>query len=170
MPIWTNDKAPTFREDAVGTESGWENPVTGELVVAIRELSDKAGPADVNAVHFAAAVLAQGDNLAVKVRFNERVNATAGVSILVTSTGAVNPIQLFAAQQLGVQEVLFNLQADLVTPVVVPAEAAVLSVGLQSIVVVLPTSFICDALNTRPYSHLAISAAALTHTGTRTVV
>jgi hypothetical protein len=41
MPLWTLTNPPTFRTDAIPTERGWQDPVTGELLVAIRQLDDK---------------------------------------------------------------------------------------------------------------------------------
>ena len=168
MPIWTLDKPPSYKKDAVATERGWEDPNTGELLIAIRTLADKAGSADVDAVFFDALTYAPGDPIALHVRFNERVNALAGVSVLVSSTGASASIQLFAAAQLGVQEVVFDKQLDLTTPAVVPAESATLSVAAQSLV--FGAGSIADALGDRPYVNLPISAAAAAEAGTIEVV
>jgi hypothetical protein len=41
VPIWTLVNPPIYKPDAVPTQSGWEDPVTGELLVAIRQLEEK---------------------------------------------------------------------------------------------------------------------------------
>jgi hypothetical protein len=41
MPIWTLVTPPVFKPDAIPTKRGWQDPVTGELLVAIRQLEDK---------------------------------------------------------------------------------------------------------------------------------
>jgi hypothetical protein len=41
MPSWTYLKAPTWFATAVATLQGWCHPVTNEILVAIRQLTDK---------------------------------------------------------------------------------------------------------------------------------
>lgn len=41
MPLWTLTKEPEFKQDAIATPSGWTDPVTGEVLVAIRQLVQK---------------------------------------------------------------------------------------------------------------------------------
>jgi hypothetical protein len=43
MALWGYDKKPIYvlDQDSVATDSGWVDPVTGELLVAIRQLRDK---------------------------------------------------------------------------------------------------------------------------------
>jgi hypothetical protein len=167
MPIWTLNKPPTYKKDAVMTERGWEDPVTGEILDCIRQGAEKAGSADVDAVAFLAAVLTQGGPLAVKVRFNERVNTHAGASIVISGTGATATVQLFAVAQTNVQEVIFDKQSDLVTSAVVPSETTVISVPAQSIVP--GAGYIEDNLGSRPYANYVIDADLAASAGTRSV-
>lgn len=41
MPLWTLKNPPTFRTDLIATKSGWVDSVTGEVLVAIRQLKTK---------------------------------------------------------------------------------------------------------------------------------
>lgn len=41
MPLWGYDDKPEFFPNAIATESGWVNPETGEILVAIRQLRTK---------------------------------------------------------------------------------------------------------------------------------
>lgn len=41
MSSWGYDDKPTFFPNAIATESGWINPQTGEVLVAIRQLRTK---------------------------------------------------------------------------------------------------------------------------------
>lgn len=38
---WTYDDKPAYKLDAIATQSGWIDAVTGEILVAIRQLRDK---------------------------------------------------------------------------------------------------------------------------------
>ena len=124
MPLWTKDLPPKFKTNAVATAKGWEDPATGEVLVAIRQLATKAGAGDVDAVNFAATSYAQGAALGVKVRFNEKVNVTAGANLVVTSNQTAGNYTLYAAAQSNVQEVLFNKQNDNTTNQTVAASVA----------------------------------------------
>lgn len=120
---WTLNTPPTWAPNAVATKKGWENPTTGEVLVAIRGLSRKAGASDVNAVVFGAEVYENGDDVSALVRFNEKVNVTAGASFVLTNSGSGGNITLYAAAQNDVSEVLFNKQVDNTTQVALAANA-----------------------------------------------
>lgn len=41
MPLWELNQPPLFKPDAVATRTGWMDPVTGEILVAIGSLPTK---------------------------------------------------------------------------------------------------------------------------------
>ena len=155
MPLWTKDSPPTFFKDAVQTEEGWVNPVTGEILVAISELTDKAGPSDVLTTRFQHSSYVQGQALKVFVHFNEKVDVTAGATIEVSWDGLSGNITLTALAQTGVYDVAFDG--------VVPSEAGTLSIAAQSVLGTLVDNDGGAAAN------LAISIAAAASAGTRPV-
>jgi hypothetical protein len=168
MPLWTRDIPPAWPAKngdftPVATEGGWVDPVTGEVLVAISSLATKAGPGDVLSVAFGAASYIQGAPLTVSVTFNERVDVTAGASIVVSSTGT--DVTLYALAQTGVSTVLFNREVDLTTPTTVPAEFedATLSIAAQTITGTVEDS--ADEVATT----LSVSAPIATAAGTRLV-
>jgi hypothetical protein len=156
MPLWTLDNPPAPRNAngklCVATEAGWTDPDTGEVLIAISNLTDKAGEADVIAVAFDAEAYLQGDPIALAVRFNEAVDVTAGATIEVSFSGLSGNITLHAVEQLDTALVVFDKQSDLVTDEVVPAEAGDLSVAAQSII-----GTVVDA-GTAVAANLAVSA------------
>lgn len=156
MPLWTKDTPPVFFKNAVQTKAGWVNPDTGEILVAISDLTSKSGAANIIKCAFESAVLQQLDPLNVIVRFAERVDVTAGATIDVTSTGSSGIITLTAAAQLGVYDVLFEGT--------VPPEPAVLAIPAQSLV-----GTIQDDDGGAP-AELAISGTVAAAAGSRTVV
>jgi hypothetical protein len=137
MSLWTLNQPPRFKnpkgKELVGTKRGWEDPETGEVLVAISQLTTKAGAADVLALSFSDVTLAQGDAVSVVVRFNERVTVTAGAALELSWDGVSGNFFVHALSQTNVHEVLFNKQADLLADVVVPSEAGTLSVAAQTI-------------------------------------
>lgn len=158
MPLWTKDQPPTFRNpkhgEAVQTKAGWVDPVTGEVLVAISDLTTKSGPANVSTARFELGSYDQGDALKVIIHFVEKVTVGLGATIEVTTTGA-EPITLTAARQVGVYDAVFVG--------VVPAETGILSVAAQSI-----AGTVTDTLGGATSGH-AISAAAAAAAGTRSV-
>ena len=160
MGLWSLNKPPRWFPKAVATKRGWTNPFTKEVLVAISNLVSKAGAADILEVSFVNSTLAQGDALAVKVRFNEAVDVTVGAAIEVSWSGLAGNFTLQAAAQTNVTEVLFDKQADNVTPAVVPSESGELSIAAQSL-----SGTIKDA-STAVDSNLAVSAEAVAATGT----
>ena len=137
MSLWTLNQPPPFKNpkgrELIATERGWTDPDTGEVLVAIGNLSTKAGASIITHVSFNAAALAQGDALAVTVHFAEKVDVAAGVSIVVTLTGGSN-VTLKALAQTATADVLFDRDSGGVSAAVVPAGAAVLSIAAQSLV------------------------------------
>ena len=134
MSQWSLNSAPKHAPNAVATQKGWEDPDTGEVLVAIRQLSTKAGGADIVSVTVTnLAALAQGSNLAVRVKYNEKVTVTVGATIVVKWTGVGGDITLYAAAQTGVSTVVFNKQNDNTTQATVPAEAGTLSIEAQTL-------------------------------------
>jgi hypothetical protein len=58
--------------------------------------------------------------ISVIVRFNEKVNVSVGATIVVSFSGEVGNITLYAAAQTNVQDVVFNKQNDNTTNKTVP--------------------------------------------------
>jgi len=160
MPLWTKDKAPLFgnpkRGEAVQTAAGWVDPITGEVLVAISDLTTKAGAANVTSAKFGLLAYLQGDVLTVLVHFNEKVDVTVGATIQAAWSGPFGNITLTASAQNAAHDVVFSG--------VVPAEAGVLSIAAQSI-----AGTIVDDLGAAA-SGLSISPAAALKAGSRTVV
>lgn len=169
MSLWDYKKAPKFDshkqngDNVVAKSNGWYDDDTGEKLVAIRGLTTKAGPADVRNISFNKVSYVQGEALSLQVDFTEAVDVTAGASIVVSSTGATSTITLYADAQAGVYSVIFNLQADLLTPEVTPAETATLSVAAQTI-----SGTVVDA-GTATASNLVVGATIAAAAGTPAV-
>ncbi len=117
----------------VMTERGWCHPVTGELLVTIRDGATKGGAADVVAVRFENSSYARGDDLKVIVDYNENVTVAAGSTLVVTALGGSN-ITLKAAAQTSVNAVVYSKQnGDGTTQQTVPDRADTYSVGAQTL-------------------------------------
>lgn len=123
---WTDELPPNWYPDAVATLRGWENPDTGELLVSWGGLASAAGSADIVRAEFVADSFERGaDTVGVYVYFNEKVDISAGATLVVTrSTGGT--ITLTAVEQLDTGKVLFEAGAT------VDIET-ILSVGAQTI-------------------------------------
>jgi hypothetical protein len=161
MAQWSRETPPNWRvkngnKAPVATERGWEDPDSGELLVAISNLATKAEEANILEVGFGADAYEQSDPLTVVVRFNEKVNVTAGATLVVTSTGVSGNVTLTAAAQTEVNEVVFSGT--------VPGEAATLSIAAQSVV-----GTIVDAAKVASASDKSISAEIAAAAGTRVV-
>jgi hypothetical protein len=167
MPIWTLDTPPKsytkIGKNAVATESGWEDSETGEVLVAIRQLATVAGEANVIGASFAALQYAQGEALKVVVRFNEKVNVTAGATLLITWSANPLGITAYAAGQLNVSEVAFD-KDSMGSPLLVPMEAGELSLAAQTI-----SGTVKDASDGLTDSNLSVSADVALAAGTRVV-
>lgn len=159
MSLWTKDQPPVFHNpkhgEAVQTKAGWVDPVTGEVLVAISDLTTKSGPANVSTTRFEQGSYAQGAALKVFVNFVEKVDVLAGATIEVSTTGGGGNFLLTSAGQVGVYGAEFNG--------LVPAETGILSIGAQSIL-----GTVTDTLGGAPAT-LAISASAGASAGVRPV-
>ncbi len=136
MSQWSLDNPPKFPflGDKVpyADERGWCHPDTGEVLVAIRGLVSKAGAANISKIYFDEDSLARGDDLTVHVWFNEKVDVTAGATLVVTAASGSN-ITLKAAAQTGTNHVLFSKKSsDGTTQETVPDRADTYSVGAQT--------------------------------------
>ena len=165
MVLWDKDVPPNWRKkngnkEPIATHRGWEDPDTGEVIVAIGGLKTKAGEANIREIVFEETAYSQGDPLGVKVRFNEKVDVTAGATIVISWDGGSGNITLHAAEQLDAYEITFDKQADNVTDEVVPSEAGNLSVGAQTI-----SGTVVDT-GTAVASNLSVSAEIASSAGT----
>lgn len=127
MPIHTLNRPPYYAPDAVATKRGWEHPTTGEIYAAIPRLNSKAGAAEVLSIEFDEEAYTNGGELEVTVKFSEKVNVTAGATIVVTFDGTAGNQTVYAAAQSAVGEVVFNKQSDNSTDYVLPANVAATS-------------------------------------------
>lgn len=107
--LFTYEQPPIWKDDAVATPQGWSDPVTGENLVAIRNLSTVAGNANITEIFFTDEefVVDTVGAIQLKVRFNEKVNVSAGATIVITSDGTPTTITATASAQTNVNEVLF---------------------------------------------------------------
>lgn len=164
MALWSLNTPPKFKnpkgKPCVATKRGWEDPDTGEVLVAISSLTLKAGAADILEVTFDAASYARTDAVSVTVRFNERVDVTAGAAIEISWSGVAGNFFAHALAQTNVHEVVFNKDPGLVSNALVPNEAGDLSVAAQSV-----SGTINDA-GTLITSNNAVSLAAAAAAGT----
>lgn len=137
MANWKGNNPPEWqtkiRKDAVATKRGWENPDTREIIIQASNLNTRMGAADVIKVEYVDSSLVGGDEISVKVKFNEKVDVSAGASLVVTSTGISGNITLYALAQSGSYLVLFDKDITLSSNVVVPSETAILSISAQTV-------------------------------------
>lgn len=135
MGLFTYDSPPAWvtEEKCVLTDAGWVGVTTGEIYVAIPRGLSKAGSGDVLAVAFALSAQAISTPLSVTVHFNEKVDVTAGASIVVTATAGGNITLYAAAGQSNTSSVVFNKQVDTVTNQNASGVAATLSIGAQTL-------------------------------------
>lgn len=160
MSIWTLDTPPTFKtpngKDYVATDRGWTDPDTGEVAVAISDLTTKAGPADVLSVAFDEASYSPSDSVTIIVHFNEKVDVVSGATVEAAWSGSAGNFVCTAVAQSGVYDVEFTGT--------VPAEAGTLSVAAQTILGTITDSEGAAAAN------LLVSVAAAETAGTRDVI
>lgn len=135
MGSWSIETPPKWvkKDTCSATKKGWQNNRTKEVVVAIGNLHTKGGQANVSAVKFTAKTYARSANLTVKVVMNEKVDVTAGASIVVTWSGVAGNQTLYALAQTGVGEVVFNQVVALNAQSTVPNQAGTLSIGAQTL-------------------------------------
>ena len=196
MPLWGatdgTESKPKYLTDAekklvFANASGWvleagsefsgndNTEATPEVLVAIGELAESLGSADITQIEFITTAFdkSDGGNIDVRVRFNEAVDidtsgGTPRVSITNgnegTGTGR-GPHSLSYASGTGTNELVFSLA-------IAAANAAtnaddVLTVGAQSIA--LNSGTIKDASGTASDAAVAISSAQGTAAGSVTV-
>jgi len=157
LPLWKNQQKQ--QDGIVATDKGFEDARTGEVLVAIQNLSAVEGPAVVASVTFDKASYAQGDTINVLVTFTERAIVHVPVNLTITSTGVSGNFVVTAPafNALSGQNV-YTFTAT------VPAETAVLSIATQTI-----AGGIFDALDTRPFSNTLVSAPLAAAAGTRSI-
>jgi len=159
MSLWTKDTPPTFQNPksgpAVATAAGWVDPNTGEVLVAISNLTTKAGAADVLTTRFENGSYIQGQALKVFVHYNEKVDVVVGATIEASWSGPFGNVTLTAPAQIGTYDVRFDG--------VVPSEAGTLSVAAQTLL-----GTVTDNLGGAP-SNVSISSVAGAAAGTRPV-
>jgi hypothetical protein len=160
MSIWTKEVQPKsltkIQRKAVATNRGWEDSVTGEILIAIQRLAEKAGQANIVSVLFDQAAYEQDDALQVVVRYNEKVNVTAGATLQVSWSGVSGNFAATALAQTAVSEVVFAAT--------VPAEAGNLSLAAQSVV-----GTVKDSNDGTTDSEVAISAPIAAAAGSKVV-
>lgn len=133
MPTWSLTQSPLYKTDAIATKRGWEDPITGEVLVCIKNLDVKGGSGDINKVVFGAASYSRNGNLSVKLSFNEKVSVSAGASIVITWSGGAGNQTLYATAQTNKSTITFDKQVDVVTNATVPNQAGTLSIAAQTI-------------------------------------
>jgi len=168
MPIWTLENPPQSYEKiakkAVATERGWEDARTGEILVQISNLVDRAGQANILSVSFDKAAYVRSGAVKVIVRYNEKVNVTAGANLNLSWTGINGDFRGYALAQSNVAEVVFDVDVA-AAPLVLFNEAGTLFMSAQTIV-----GTIVDANGvTQLASQLVISAPIALAAGTRVV-
>lgn len=84
MPLWTLTRAPYFAPTAEITNKGWTNPATGEVLVAIRQLAEKAGPATIQSVTFPETIT-EAEDFTVTVKFSEAVDVDGFATLTVSN-------------------------------------------------------------------------------------
>lgn len=138
MPLWDLNNPPKYatkvNQDVVATEKGWKDSRTQEILVAIGKLATRAGEANILSVKFDKSEYLREDSVSVVVEYNELVDVSDGAELVLSWSGLAGDFSVFAVEQLQTQSVLFNLAVDLVSPVLVPDEAGILSLTAQTIV------------------------------------
>lgn len=159
MALWSLNRPPKFKnpkgKELVATKRGWTDPDSGEVLVAISNLTSKAGGADVLSLAFDEASYSQGQAVEVIVHFNEKVDVTPGATIEASWDGTSGNFTLTAGAHNGVFDVVFAGT--------IPSETGTLSIAAQSII-----GTIVDDENATP-ANLAISASAALAAGEREV-
>ena len=165
MTIWGLNKLPQWKNEQktingiVATNNGFEDAVTGEVLVAVGMLSNKEGASKIATVEFDKASYVRGGTVLVAVTFVERVISGVATTLTLTWSGVSGNVTANAAAYA----VAAGKNVYVYTAVV-PSEAGTLSVGTQTI-----AGGIFDALDARPLSNTAITSAVALAAGTRVV-
>lgn len=105
MPIWTYTRPPHYAPESVASEKGWEDSETGEVLVAIGELSSKAGSATIRRVEIASNPLVAPDgDIIVHVQYSEGVNV--GNDAVLEATITVPGDKTFSSAEITFSEIL----------------------------------------------------------------
>ena len=111
MSAWTRTTPPTWFSTAVVGKMGWENPTTGELLVAISNLqaknADEVDPVTIVAVTANNEPLVTGDSLIVVVQFSEAV-AVVGSPEIALTVGAESRVLQFDSANSTATHVAFS--------------------------------------------------------------
>lgn len=111
MSAWTRTTPPAWFSTAVVGKMGWENPTTGELLVAISNLqaknADETDPVTIVAVTANNEPLVTGDSLIVVVQFSEAV-AVIGSPEIALTVGAESRVLQFDSANSTATHVAFS--------------------------------------------------------------
>lgn len=162
-PVWLTDAQ---KENCYATSAGWvlkHNNGIEELLVAVAGLSlaGKLAAATITSVKFGSGTYTAGTTKTVRVQFNEKVTVTGNPTLVVTGSVAGAITATYASTNTAGDTLVFNFT--------VPAAANVLSVGTQSVLLAggtITETGVTPTVN----GELAISAAAVADTGTKTAV
>lgn len=133
MSLWSLSNPPVWVPNALADQSGWRDPSTQELIVAIGSLVTKSDGADIESISFALDAYERNDLLVFNVKYNEKVNVSAGAYLNLSWSGISGNFNIYAAAQTGVSIVVFNKQSDHSTAIHVPNEAGTLSIVAEAI-------------------------------------
>jgi hypothetical protein len=156
MPIWTKTKPPVHAPQCKASPRGWQDPISGEIFVAIRQLAVKAGPGTIREVFFSSMEPLENEPFSVTVVFSEAVNVEAGAELEVENSDGPN-VSMVASEQLNVTRAVFEAVA--------PEFPAVLSVPAQTI-----DGVVTDADLEGANANLDISANVASAAGSANVV
>jgi hypothetical protein len=109
MPLWTKTKPPVFAPQSKATPQGWKDPQTGEVYVAIQQLSSKAGPATIRSVIMPESVLEE-TAFEIEVVFSEAVNVEAGAELILNNSDGPD-LTMTASEQSNATRVIFAAMA-----------------------------------------------------------
>ena len=90
MPKWTLTQPPVWKTDAIATPAGWEDPVTGELLVTINGLStfkEPGGLAALLKVSLDKTSYNSGQVVTAKVHYNQNVVVTGTPHLTISFNG-----------------------------------------------------------------------------------
>lgn len=109
MSLWKLNTPPVLYPNAVATTKGWCDPVTGEVLVCIRQLAKRAGTSTLLSVKLVGSKLAfkAGDVFSVKAKFSEAVVVAGGPPTMSLSINGT-PKTLTYASGSGTDTLVFS--------------------------------------------------------------
>ena len=109
MADWSTTAPPNWAPEAIATDKGWADPVTGELYVAIRGLNTKnAGPAVTRVTRIGNITkYGRATTISFRVKFNEVVVVTGSPRIPLT-IGAASNLYVTYASGTGSSSLVFS--------------------------------------------------------------